>query len=545
MPAPVNSQLAGRTRRPRASVPGSLRHAAEGAAWQIEARESARPWKSASQERAGEYWFTRAADADGDTLADLPELRRRSRDSQRNNPLAASALHCKVTNVVGTGLKLNAAIDSDRLGLTDDAASAWEAQAEAEWALFSGSTDCDLARTLTFAEQQELAWRAVLENGDHFVTFATLNQMRALWPYSFALQHIEADRVSNPNDAADTASIIAGVEKDSGGAPLRYHVARHHPGSSRRLGQAQSWQVLPAFGPRTGRRITLHLYRQLRPGQTRGVPDLAPVLTVLKQLDRYMDAEVDRAVKSALFLAFVTTNDGEGLAAMAPGEYTADRRDYYAEKKIDLDHSTVAALFPGDRIEFSDPKAPNSAAESFLATFSRLAGAALELPHEVLTRHFQSSYSAARGALLLAWQFFHGRRQWLVRSLCQPVYEAVITDAILAGRLDAPGFLTDPFARAAWLGSDWVGDAPPILDEAKAIAAARGRLELGISTRRAETAALTGRDYDQVRRQRVKEAALERDISAAAAPVSAGEDPEAGDDHQSQIEATACHAPLT
>ncbi len=213
-------------------------------------------------------------------------------------------------------------------------------------------------------------------------------------------------------------------------------------------------------------------------------------------MDRYIDAEVDRAVKSALFLAFVTTKDGEGLAAMTPSEYSSDRRDYYREKKFDLDHSTVASLFPGDSIEFSDPKAPNAAAETFLTTFTRLIGAALELPHEVLTRHFQSSYSAARGALLMAWQFFAGRRHWLAQALCQPTYEAVLTDAISAGRLAAPGFLQDPFLRQAWLRSDWIGDAPPILDEQKAVNAGKTRLEIGISTRKAETFALTGKDFD-------------------------------------------------
>ena len=194
---------------------------------------------------------------------------------------------------------------------------------------------------------------------------------------------------------------------------------------------------------------------------------------------------------------------------MAPVEYTSDRGEFYREKKFDLDHSSVAALFPGDKIEFSDPKAPNAAADSFLATFTRLIGAALELPHEVLTQHFQSSYSAARGALLLAWQFFQGRRVWLAQALCQPVYEWVLTDAISQGRLQAPGFFADPFARQAWLGAEWIGDAPPILDENKAIQAAEGRLNLGISTRKAETAALTGADYDQVRRQREKEARQE------------------------------------
>ena len=476
---------------------------------EIAARADSRPWKSASRERAGEYWVTAKGDADADLLADLPELRRRSRDALRNNPLAAAAVNSKVTSVIGSGLKLNASIDREALKLTDDAADAWEAQAEAEWRLFASSPNCDLARTLTFAEQQALAWRAVLESGDHFIPRVSLTRPRGDWPFRFALQHLEADRCSNPEGKRDSASLIAGVEKDSFGAPVRYHFSKLHPGATRYPGQSQSWSAVPAFGDRTGSRVCLHLYRQLRTGQTRGIPDLAPVLTVLKQLDRYCDAEVDRAVKSALFLAFVTTSDGEGLAAMAPVEYTSDRGEFYREKKFDLDHSSVAALFPGDKIEFSDPKAPNAAADSFLATFTRLIGAALELPHEVLTQHFQSSYSAARGALLLAWQFFQGRRVWLAQALCQPVYEWVLTDAISQGRLQAPGFFADPFARQAWLGAEWIGDAPPILDENKAIQAAEGRLNLGISTRKAETAALTGADYDQVRRQREKEARQE------------------------------------
>ncbi len=223
----------------------------------IGARADSRPWKSASRERAGEYWVTAKGDADADLLADLPEIRRRSRDALRNNPLAAAAINQKVTSVIGSGLKLNASIDREALGLSDPAADAWEAQAEAEWRLFASSPNCDLARTLTFAEQQALAWRAVLESGDHFIPRVTLTRPRGDWPFRFALQHLEADRCCNPNDTQDTATLIAGVEKDSTGAPLRYHFARLHPGAIRRSGQSQAWSAVPAFGERTGARATV------------------------------------------------------------------------------------------------------------------------------------------------------------------------------------------------------------------------------------------------------------------------------------------------
>ena len=105
--------------------------------------------------------------------------------------------------------------------LSNDQADEWEAKAESEWALFSQSQNCDLRRTLCFADQQDLAFRSVLERGDHFIALVSLSSRRPGWPFSFALQHIEADRVCNPNGARDTERLIAGIEKDAGGAPVR------------------------------------------------------------------------------------------------------------------------------------------------------------------------------------------------------------------------------------------------------------------------------------------------------------------------------------
>ena len=49
---------------------------------------------------------------------------------------------------------------------------------------------------------------------------------------------------------------------------------------------------MPAFGAATGRRNVLHPFRRTRPGQTRGIPYLAPVMELVKQLGRYSEAEV-------------------------------------------------------------------------------------------------------------------------------------------------------------------------------------------------------------------------------------------------------------
>jgi len=85
--------------------------------------------------RAMKMWTTFSNDADADILPDLPTLRERSRDLIRNNPLAAGAIKTKVTNVVGTGLRLQSRIDRGALNLTEDQAGVWENKTEREWRL--------------------------------------------------------------------------------------------------------------------------------------------------------------------------------------------------------------------------------------------------------------------------------------------------------------------------------------------------------------------------------------------------------------------------
>lgn len=112
---------------------------------------------------------------------------------------------------------------------------------------------------------------------------------------------------------------------DSLGAPVAYHVLRQHPGDRRRVGL--EWDRVPAYGSRTQRRNALHLYAQLRPAQTRGVPYLAAVIEPLKQLERYTDAEIMAAVVAGMFTVFVKS-EGDGLSPLdsAVGPNTGTER---------------------------------------------------------------------------------------------------------------------------------------------------------------------------------------------------------------------------
>ena len=122
-------------------------------------------------------------------------------------------------------------------------------------------------------------------------------------------------------------------------------------------------------------------------------------------------------------------------------------------------------------------------------------GAALEIPADLLLMAFNASYSASRAALLEAWKAFRMRREWLTKNFCRPVYEVWMTEAVARGRIVAPGFLTDPLIRQAYLQSEWIGPSQGQLDPTKEVAAAVTAIENGLSTREAEAIRLNGSEY--------------------------------------------------
>lgn len=456
--------------------------------------------------RSMSQWITTSADADADAIYDLPTLRERSRDLIRNAPIATGAIGTALSNVVGTGLKLQSRIDYEYLGLTEEAADEWQNNVEREWRLFSESQECDYARTLNFAGIQSLAFRQALENGDVFVLTPRLARGRT--PYNLRLQIIEADRVCNQNRAPDKAGLIAGVEKDERtGAPIRYHIMNQHPDSpyvSSKSGY--SWEVLDAFGPKTGLRNVLHLYDMLRPGQTRGIPFLAPVIETLKLLDRYRDAELMAAVVSGLFTVFIQSESRGALDDIDITNGMGDETGAEStDKDLKLGSGAIVGLGKGETISTADPTRPNARFDPFVKSILEQVGSALNIPYEVLIRHFTSSYSASRAALLEAWRFFKTRRTWLVFSLCQPVYEIWLYEAIAGGRIAAPGFFADPLVQKAYANAVWVGDSPGYVDPEKEVGSARERIDGLLSTYDEETALLTGGDFEANMRQRRKE----------------------------------------
>lgn len=453
-------------------------------------------------------WNPAATDADSSLIPDMVRLRARSRDAVRNQPLAGGAIGTTVTNVVGSGLTLQSTIDHEYLGLTPDQADQWQRHTEREFALWAESDAASLNRSLNFYGLQELGFRSSMENGDVFAN--TPRVPVPGFPYSLRIQLIEADRVCNPNFTFDMPTCVAGVEKDDNGAPIAYHVMRQHPGNWLYVtGKSWTWDRLEAWNKKTGLRNVIHLYRVLRTDQTRGLPMLAPVIEPLKMLSRFEEHVLMAAAVSALFTVFIESQAPQGLGNMSPAlgnpQVVTTNTPLAASNDIRLGSGNVLDLLPGEKVTFADPKQPNTNFDPFFLAIVRQIGVGLEIPFEILIKHYTASYSAARAAMLDAWKFFIARRLWLADNFCQPIYEIWLAEAVALGRVSAPGFFADPMIRKAYSGALWNGPGKGMINEKEESLAMEKRIELGITTAEEEGQAYNGTSWASKQARRIKE----------------------------------------
>ena len=458
-------------------------------------------------------------------------------------PIATAALKRQRTNIVGNGLRLKSTINRELLGMTQEAAEAWQKRTEAEFALWAERKDaCDATGVNDFYGLQQLAMLSWPMSGDCFCLFRHY-VTTPLQPYSLRLHMMEADRVRTPaadggitmltttGKAANGNTIYDGVEVDGNGRIVAYHIANTYPFQNTL--QPTKFVRVEAYGKETGLPNILHIMDSERCEQYRGVPYLAQVMEPLLQMRRYTEAEIMAAIVQSFFTAFVKTNGdttempfGEPANADAT-EVSKDPTDY------EMGPGNTVIMEPGEDVTFGSPTHPNTGFNVFMRAMCEQVGAALEMPADLLIMSFNSSYSASRAALLEAWKAFRMRREWLTKSFCRPVFEAWMTEAVARGRIIAPGFLTDPLIRQAYLQSEWIGPSQGQLDPTKEVQAAQMAVENGFSTREAEAIRLNGSEYasnvDKLKseNQRLREAnGATAQKTAAEPPKEPEEEPE-------------------
>lgn len=465
-------------------------------------------------------------------------LRQRSRDLYESGGLARSGVNTLTTSVCGWGIMPKPKIDGDFLGLSDEAREETERNILREWRLWAENKMCDAERQQNFYDLQQLAFLSMLMSGDVFVLFGMKPNART--PYQTTIRLIEADRICNPDSSGDSEStetdsggrIIDGVEIDQEGVVIRYYIASRSPIAANDNSEL-TWTPIDAFGSDTGYENMLHIMTHERPEQRRGVPLVAAEIEGLKQFSRYMNAEIAGKLVSAMLTVFITSKDDDGKAGMEDA-VNEDEKVTDDELKLELAPGAIYDLPPGKHPETVDPKRSDTQFEVFVNTFIMVIASSMGIPKEVLVKKYESNYTAARAALLDFWRTVKVYRRKFNSGFNQPIYEQWLSEAVAAGRIDAPGFFDDPIVRQAWCGCSWMGASMGHVDPLKEVNAAEARIRNNISTEDQEAMEYNGNDWSEIVRQREKEIATRAKMGGDAqeAKESDSPPPDDGDDEK-------------
>lgn len=463
-------------------------------------------------------WIIDAGNAEDNIDLYSSTLRKRARDLYAGGGLARSGPETLTTSVVGWGILPKPKIDGDFLGMTDEAREEAEKTIAREFRLWAGNTMCDATRRQNFYGIQQLAFLSMLMSGDVFALFGMKENKRT--PYQTTIRLLEADRICNPDSSGDSEGtatdsggrIVDGVETDQEGTVIRYHVASRSPIAENDSSEL-IWTAIDAFGADTGYPNILHVMTYERPEQCRGIPFVAAEIEQLKQFTRYMNAELAANVVSAMLTCFITSDQDDGSFGM---QDAVNKEDKVTDDDISLELAPGAVynLPPGKKIETVNPLRSNSQFETFVNTCITVIASSMGIPKEVLTKKYESNYTAARAALLDFWRTVKVYRTRFNDDFNQPIYEQWLSEAVATGRIDAPGFFDDPAVRQAWCGCVWMGASMGHVDPKKEVAAAESRIANNITTQEQEAAEYNGNDWAANIRQRKKEVTAAQELTS-------------------------------
>lgn len=472
-------------------------------------RQVKRRYDAARKDRTTSNWRPSNRSADLEMLADADTIRARARDLVRNNAYAKGIIRAKVRNVVGCGIRPQATV-TQRNGKPKERFNVAAEQLFDRW-----QRKCDITGRLSFYEMQRLIAAEVTEAGECLVNFVRSNDRSR--PIPLALELIEADRLAsdeflagyaNPNNGNE---VRRGVEIDRNtGEPVAYWIYQDHPNDV----------ITRSFRPvRYSAGTVLHLFKQERIGQTRGVSDFAPVIRWLKDLHYYVENElISSAIASCFSVAVKSVGGGADGGLL--DTIDDDNTDADANQFEYLQPGQVARLFPDEDISVINPSRQNASANEWINLMLRSMGVGVGLSYERLVRDYsQTNYSSNRASDLEDRREFRIEQDWLINHLCWPVWVRFMASAVDSG---AAGFPTPAQFVAnydEWMSVKWQPPGWEWVDPVKEQKASADGINNNLTTL-ADELGKRGRDWREVLAQRAAEEEYKRQLGLGDAEVA-------------------------
>lgn len=386
------------------------------------------------------------ASANADHAIDARMLRARARALVQNVPNMARALNGMVSNTIGTGI-IPRSLAPNAVRVDD----LWD-----EWAKV-----CDADATKhTFGGFVAAAYRASKQDGEVLIRLRPRRADDGL-PVPLQLQLLEIDWLDSSKTGTNNGNaIINGIEYNPLGQVVAYWLFDQRPGEHFAIGKgAASSKPVPASS-------IIHYYNPDRPGQGRGIPMFAPVISRVRDFQNYEDAEAARKNLESRLGVIASGDSSNTLLGAAEKDPTAKARAVQNNSMGTLRGGEIVRIPADMNVTVVEPKAAPGYVEYCKYRQHDIASG-LGVTYEMMTGDYSEvNFSSARMARLEFICTVESER-WLhvIPRLCDRIRAAWYDAAILAGKLPETQSRKDDWSTPKWAYVNPVQDVKADVDE--------------------------------------------------------------------------------
>ena len=345
---------------------------------------------------------------------DLARVRAASRNAGDDIGYVRRYLSMVQTHVVGeNGLRLQSMVRNSDGSLNKEINKI----IESEWAEWGARGICDITSRMSWIGSQELAAKTAAQDGDMLVRY----HIDRSNPYGFCIELIPADflDVNLNHNLRNGNRIRMGVELNTRGQHVAYHLLTAHPGDSTWVTGGKRYDRVPA------EQMDL-LYHMWEPGQNRGLPWAHASLLEMHQIGGYREGQLAAARIGAANMVFY-----ERDPELEAGDDFDEEGDFIAE----LEPGQSSVVPEGYRVNHTNFQPPGSMGD-FQKAALRGSASGMDVNYNVLGNDYEGvSFSSLRQAVLEDREAWKRKQRWLIEGMGTPVFNLWLKMALLKNKL--------------------------------------------------------------------------------------------------------------
>lgn len=406
------------------------------------------------------------------------KLRERARYEVSNNCYAKGMVNTLASDTIGTGPHLQL--------LTDD--EDFNSMVEE---MFQ-----DWAQEISLREKLLTGRKARVESGEVFFVFITNPKING--PIKLDIKLVESDQVTAEDGIGMslTEDNADGIKYDESGNPVSYRILKNHPGND------TNSIALKKIAPTPADQV-VHMFRQERPGQPRGVPEISPALPLFAILRRYTLACLE-AAEIAANNAYVIQTEHSSLtdidSEVAPFEV------------VDMERNMATVMPAGWKAVQMKPEQPTDTYPDFKREIVNEVSRVLGIPYNIAAGD-SSSYNYASGRLDHQAYFkdLDIERAYQQDTILLKAFEKWMAEALRTQIFRSVSIPSSDDINRLHLQKTWYWDGQGAIDPVREAKAQEIRLKMNLTSLAIECAK-EGNDWREVVEQRGREQSLAEDV---------------------------------